>query len=827
MKERELFYVKKNFLTFFNKVMIKGGKEMMKRHLGCLIWVVLVSLCAAVTAGNRQLYSQTVIATVSVGSNPVAVGVNPTTDRVYVANNVSYNVSVIDGSTNQVIATVPVGTRPLGVDVNPTTDRVYVTNTVSNNVSVIDGSTNQVIATVPVGIHPTGVGVNPTTGRVYVANYNGNNVSVIDGSTNQVIATVPVGTEPWGVGVNPTTGRVYVTNSTSNNVSVIDGSTNQVIATVAVGTEPIEVGVNPTTGRVYVANLSSNYVSVIDGSTNQVIATVTVGTTPWGVGVNPTTGRVYVGNAYSNNVSVIDGSTNRVIATVTVGTDTREVGVNPTTGRVYVANIGSSTVSVIDDTPLNSAPVANAGADQSAYVGNTVTLDGSGSTDADGDSLTYSWSFTNKPSGSTAILSDTTSVNPTFTVDKAGTYVVSLTVSDGSLSSTDTVMISTLNVAPAANAGTDQSVYVGNTVTLDGSGSTDADGDSLTYSWSFTNTPSGSTATLSDTTLVNPTFAVDKAGTYVVSLTVSDGSLSSTDTVMISTLNVAPVADAGVDQTITVIGTTMQLDGTQSYDPDGDDITYQWTFTSKPDGSNASIESANTATPTFEADVHGDYVVQLVVNDASMPSSYDTVTISFTNIKPVADAGTSQSVNIGDTVTLDGSGSTDGNGDSLVYTWTLSSLPDGSLSEIANPSATVATFVPDKSGTYVVQLIVNDGTVDSDPSTVQVQVVNTQTAAIQAVQDCEAAITSLESSVFKNANMQNTLINKLNAVIANIEAGNYADALGQLQNDILKKTDGCVTEGAPDKNDWIKNCDAQGSVYPCILHSIEMVEALM
>jgi len=75
--------------------------------------------------------------------------------------------------------------------------------------------------------------------------------------------------------------------------------------------------------------------------------------------------------------------------------------------------------------------------------------------------------------------------------------------------------------------------------------------------------------------------------------------------------------------------------------------------------------------------------------------------------------------------------------------------------------------------------------------------------------------------------MQNTLINKLNAVIANIEAGSYEEALGQLENDILKKTDGCVTEGTPDKNDWIKNCDAQGSVYPCILHSIEMVEALM
>ncbi len=71
------------------------------------------------------------------------------------------------------------------------------------------------------------------------------------------------------------------------------------------------------------------------------------------------------------------------------------------------------------------------------------------------------------------------------------------------------------------------------------------------------------------------------------------------------------------------------------------------------------------------------------------------------------------------------------------------------------------------------------------------------------------------------------MINKLNAVIANIEAGNYEDALGQLRNDILGKTDGCVNNGSPDKNDWIKDCAAQGMVYPCIQRSIMVVEGLI
>ncbi|UJS17102.1 MAG: SBBP repeat-containing protein [Candidatus Jettenia sp.] len=477
----------------------------------------------------------------------------------------------------------------------------------------------------------------------------------------------------------------------------------------------------------------------------------------------------------------------------------------------------------------NTAPVANAGNDQSVHVGNTVTLDGSESSDLDGNLLTYNWTFISKPGGSSATLSDSTLMNPTFTVDKAGTYKVSLVVNDGVVDSiADTVLVSTMNVKPVANAGAGQSVYVGSLVTLDGSGSTDPDGDQLTYNWTFQSKPQNSTAALDNPASTSPTFTVDKAGTYVVSLTVNDGALDSDpDTVTISNINVAPVADAGMDQSITIIGTTVQLDGTQSYDPDGDPLTCQWAFTSKPNGSTASLANADTDTPAFTADVHGEYVVQLIVKDTSFLSSHDTVVISFTNIKPVANAGTSQSAVVGDTVTINGSGSTDGNGDSLSYAWTFSSVPDGSNAGIADPTAITTTFVPDKAGTYIVQLVVNDGIIDSDPNTVQVQVIDVQTAAIQAIQDCEGVITSLNSSVFKNVNMQNTLINKLNAVIANIEAGSYEDALGQLRNDIFGKTDGCADTNSPDKNDWIRDCTAQGTVYSYIQHAIMVVEGLI
>src|SRR5439155_436935 len=104
--------------------------------------------------------------------------------------------------------------------------------------------------------------------------------------------------------------------------------------------------------------------------------------------------------------------------------------------------------------PVNYPPVANAGPDVTAPVGTTGPLDGQGSTDVDGDPLTYRWSFTSRPAGSSAVLSGAGTATPTFTIDRAGDYVVQLHVNDGLLDSApDTVTISTLNSLPVADAG--------------------------------------------------------------------------------------------------------------------------------------------------------------------------------------------------------------------------------------------------------------------------------------------------------------------------------------------------------------------------------------
>jgi len=300
--------------------------------------------------------TDTVVATLQLGTGPRGVGLNPVTNRVYVARQYQRDVSVIDGGTGTVLHSVPVGDGPEGVAVNPVGNRIYVTNSGVTNYPgwwayAIDGDDNSVVAGIAVGVGPMGVAVNSNTNRIYVVNAYGWSVSVIDGATNTVVATVPVGYEPHAAAVNASTNRIYVGNANGDNVSVINGATNTVVATVSVGGNPQGVGVNAGSNRTYVANWGSNNVSVIDGATNTVVATVPVGNGPYGVAVNPASNRIYVANSGSNNVSVIDGATNTVVATVPVGSSPRGVAANATTNRIYVTNYYDDTVSVIEDIP--------------------------------------------------------------------------------------------------------------------------------------------------------------------------------------------------------------------------------------------------------------------------------------------------------------------------------------------------------------------------------------------------------------------------------------------------------------------------------------------
>ena len=378
---------------------------------------------------------------------------------------------------------------------------------------------------------------------------------------------------------------------------------------------------------------------------------------------------------------------------------------------------------------VNHPPVSHAGPGQTQPVGTTVQLDGTGSTDPDGDLLTFTWTFLSTPANSTATLSGAQTATPAFSIDKAGTYTVQLTVSDGSLSSTDTVVISTSNSAPVSQAGSDTSGQVGGTVTLDGSGSSDVDGNPLTYTWTSLSKPATSTTTLANPTSATPSLTIDVFGDYVVQLVVNDGVTSSApDTVTISTLNTKPMASAGADQSAQVTE-TVTLDGGGSSDVDGNALTYTWSLTSKPSGSTTMLTNPTTPMPSLAIDKAGTYGAQLVVNDGIASSEPDTVTLSTLNTKPVAQAGTDQRAPVGTVISLNGAGSSDVDGDPLTYLWSLTSTPSGSAATLSDPSAVQPTVVIDKPGNYTAQVIVHDGTVNSEPATVTISTLNSKPIA--------------------------------------------------------------------------------------------------
>jgi hypothetical protein len=389
--------------------------------------------------------------------------------------------------------------------------------------------------------------------------------------------------------------------------------------------------------------------------------------------------------------------------------------------------VGSVTASI-----ANAAPVAVVSANQNVQTGALVTLDGSGSTDANRDPLTYNWVLTTRPNGSAASLSSAASPKPFFVADVAGLYVASLKVSDGQVSSDNiaitTVTASVANSAPVAVISANQNVLTGALVTLDGSGSTDANRDTLTYNWVLTAKPAGSGATLSVNNSPKPSFTADLPGTYVASLVVSDGSLSSAvavGSVTASTVNSAPVAVAGPNQSVK-LNTLVSLDGRLSYDPNRDNLSYSWVLLSKPTGSAAALLPAQgSATPTFTADLAGTYVASLVVNDGQLFSGIAATTVlaSAANLPPVAHAGVAQTIKLGATVTLDGSGSTDADGNILTYAWQLAYQPVGSSVTLSSSTAPKPTFVPAVAGVYVFTLVVNDGLANSAQATVTVTVV--------------------------------------------------------------------------------------------------------
>ena len=290
----------------------------------------------------------------------------------------------------------------------------------------------------------------------------------------------------------------------------------------------------------------------------------------------------------------------------------------------------------------------------------------------------------------------------------------------------------TANTAPIANAGDDQTLRLGaGDVVLDGSASSDADGDSLSYTWEMLEQPGNSSASLTSVDSPTTSFTPDIDGTYRIQLTISDGADSATDIVEITVNdNTRPTANAGPNRHVVLGSGSVVIDGSGSSDPENDPLTYLWQIIQQP--GSVSLGNTNGITTEFTPDVTGTYRVQLTVSDGILEHTVLVDIDVANNTLPTANAGPDQDVNRGDQITLDGSASTDLDAQGLSYTWTqlANQCPDVTGGSGVLTGVSPRFDAPAEVCTLVFNLQVNDGMGDSTADQVVIQVMEDKDNAL-------------------------------------------------------------------------------------------------
>jgi PKD repeat protein len=285
--------------------------------------------------------------------------------------------------------------------------------------------------------------------------------------------------------------------------------------------------------------------------------------------------------------------------------------------RTVVVRSGSEEASLSDGFSVSAGPVANPGGPYTATVGQMLKFDASKSTAPAGQQIvSYAWNFGDGGNG--------TGVTPTHAYLKAGTFSVSLTVTDNqgaTNTASTTAAISTQPVAPVANPGGPYAGTVGQPVAFDGTKSTAPRGQSITsYAWNFGDGATGTGAT--------PTHTYSKAGTFSVSLAVTDttgGAGSASTTVTIATQSVGPVANAGGPYT-GMIGQPVTFDGSKSTGPAGQTLSDAWNFGDSSTGTGVS--------PTHSYSTAGTFTVSLTVTASGGGANTATTTASINQSAP-------------------------------------------------------------------------------------------------------------------------------------------------------------------------------------------------
>ena len=690
--------------------------------------------------------TNTVVATLTVGTDPEAATYDGANGNVYVPNSGSDNVSVIStlleiggaspeyrglGATGTTVGTIGVKNGAWGLAYDGADGDLYVADYSSSEVSVVNDLSASVVATIAGLAHPYYDAVDSANGFVYVTDSSTNQTTIINAESNTVVGTISVGKQPVGITYDSANGDLYVVNDKSNNVSVVSGASNTVVATINVGTNPVQDAVDSANGNIYVTNVGSNNVSVIAGATNTVLGSVHVGSVPEGVAFDPANGDLYVTNSGSGNVTVINGATNHVAANLPVGSDPLGAVFDTANGDLYVSNDASGNLTVFDgatnlvvgSVPVGTNPLGvaydaaygilytvNDNGGSAGSVSVTLTLAGATTPIESvldlGQSLLLSAPVVGDGTGDLAMsILPSASAGLVCTADPIGvavisgacvgtaigTYTVTLSLTDSLGNTVETQITVRVLSIPTVSApvATPAAVDVGQATEL----TTTANGGTRVYAFNWSGLPAGCVSADAVTIECTPTIA----GNAFLNVTAvdSDGfpaTAGPTELVVSAdpAVGIPVAAPASVD-----VGESTMLSGSVTSPGSGSDI-FAWA------GLPAGCSSADLLTLLCTPSAPGLYSVVLSIldsNGVNVSSSPGTLVVAPAEGTPTVLASV-PSLDVGQEVTFAASAS----GGTGVYSYFWTGLPTGCTS--AN-SATLSC-APAGTGTFSVVVSTND-----------------------------------------------------------------------------------------------------------------------
>src|SRR5881296_2733703 len=326
------------------------------------------------------------IASFVVGAVMCLAKAESTSYLVFVSNERSGDVSVIDGATDAVVATFKVGKRPRGIHATPDGQRVFVilsgsprmapgveenrapADKTADGLGVIDAAARKLTDRWHVGSDPEQFAISKDGKFAFIANEDDASASVIDLGSGQSRGKIKVSEEPEGVGVNPANGEVYVTCEEKGEVFTIDSDQQRVIAKIDTGGRPRSVAFPSDGSRAYVACENGGYVAVIDAKSHKLLSKIQLptGSLPMGTAISQNGKELYVSTGRGNAVAIIhtqkinargspllsargEGEGEESIAAmIPVGNRAWGIALDPSGSKLYTANGASNDVSVID-----------------------------------------------------------------------------------------------------------------------------------------------------------------------------------------------------------------------------------------------------------------------------------------------------------------------------------------------------------------------------------------------------------------------------------------------------------------------------------------------